>query len=164
MEAASDDIRNEIFNVLADGPATLDPYVTLPAGSALEQFKELNHSRRWGVYYLWREGVPVAEHLARCPRTVAALDAWPRWDVPGSGPSALFSILDAKTRIPPRSGVTNARLFVHLPLIVPPGCGFGVGAQRREWHPGKAFIFDDTFEHEAWNDSDVASIFEEAQR
>jgi aspartate beta-hydroxylase len=42
-----------------------------------------------------------------------------------------------------------------LPLIVPPGCGFRVGAERREWHPGKAFVFDDTMEHEAWNDSDT---------
>ena len=44
---------------------------------------------------------------------------------------------------------------MHLPLIVPPGCGFRVGAERREWQEGKAFVFDDTFEHEAWNDSDV---------
>jgi len=42
-----------------------------------------------------------------------------------------------------------------LPLIVPPGCGFRVGAEQREWEPGKALIFDDTIEHEAWNDSDT---------
>ena len=108
-----------------------------------------------GVYYLWREGAAHPEHLARCPRTVAALEAWPRCDVPGSTPSALFSILDAKTRIPPHTGVSNTRLIVHLPLIIPPGCGFRVGAEQREWIPGKAFVFDDTMEHEAWNDSDV---------
>lgn len=45
--------------------------------------------------------------------------------------------------------------MVHLPLIVPSGCGFRVGAERRDWHPGKALVFDDTFEHEAWNDSEV---------
>jgi aspartyl/asparaginyl beta-hydroxylase (cupin superfamily) len=75
--------------------------------------------------------------------------------VPGSTPSALFSILDAKTRIPPHTGVSNTRLIVHLPLIIPSGCGFRVGAEQREWIPGKAFVFDDTMEHEAWNDSDV---------
>jgi aspartyl/asparaginyl beta-hydroxylase (cupin superfamily) len=42
-----------------------------------------------------------------------------------------------------------------LPLVVPPGCGFRVGAEQREWVPGKALVFDDTFEHEAWNDSDT---------
>jgi aspartyl/asparaginyl beta-hydroxylase (cupin superfamily) len=46
-------------------------------------------------------------------------------------------------------------LLVHLPLIIPPGCGFRVGAEVREWIPGKALVFDDTMEHEAWNDSDV---------
>jgi aspartate beta-hydroxylase len=46
---------------------------------------------------------------------------------------------------PAHSGVSNTRLIEHLPLIVPPGCGFRVGAERREWHAGNAFIFDDTF-------------------
>jgi aspartyl/asparaginyl beta-hydroxylase (cupin superfamily) len=67
----------------------------------------------------------------------------------------MFSILDAKTRIPAHTGVNNTRLVVHLPLIVPPGCGFRVGAEQCEWQPGKAFVFDDTIEHEAWNNSDV---------
>ena len=66
----------------------------------------------------------------------------------------MFSILDAHTRIPPHVGVNNARLIAHLPLIVPPGCGFRVGAETRQWEPGKAFVFDDTIEHEAWNTSD----------
>jgi len=155
IEAATEDIRAELLAVLADGNATLQPYVELGEGVPLDQWRELNHSRRWGVYYLWREGTAFPDHLARCPRTVAALEGWPRCDVPGCGPTAVFSILDAKTRIPPHTGVTNTRLTVHLPLIVPPGCGFRVGAERREWQPGKAFVFDDTMEHEAWNDSDV---------
>ncbi len=91
----------------------------------------------------------------RCPRTVAALESWPRCEVPGCSPTAVFSILDARSRIPPHTGVNNTRLIVHLPLIVPPGCGFRVGAEQREWEPGKALIFDDTIEHEAWNDSDT---------
>jgi aspartyl/asparaginyl beta-hydroxylase (cupin superfamily) len=44
-------------------------------------------------------------------------------------------------------------LIVHLPLIVPDGCWFRVGAERREWRSGEAFVFDDTIEHEAWNGS-----------
>jgi aspartyl/asparaginyl beta-hydroxylase (cupin superfamily) len=154
IEAATDDIRAELLQVLAEDAANLQPYVSLPETSPLKQFRELNNSRRWSVYYLWREGTAVTENLARCPRTAEALKAWPRCDVPGYSPSAVFSILDAKTRIPPHTGVSNTRLIVHLPLIVPPGCGFRVGAERREWQPGKAFVFDDTIEHEAWNDSD----------
>jgi aspartyl/asparaginyl beta-hydroxylase (cupin superfamily) len=65
----------------------------------------------------------------------------------------MFSLLAPGTRIPPHTGVANTRLVCHLPLIVPPGCGFRVGAETRQWEPGKAFVFDDTIEHEAWNDS-----------
>jgi aspartyl/asparaginyl beta-hydroxylase (cupin superfamily) len=62
--------------------------------------------------------------------------------------------LDPKTHIPPHTGVTNTRLVVHVPLIVPRSCRFRVGAESREWQAGKAWVFDDTIEHEAWNDSD----------
>ena len=153
IEEAAADIRSEFLSVLADGPATLQPYVDLKEGMPLNQWRELNRSRRWGVYFLWKEGVAFPDHIARCPRTVAALKSWPRWDVPGCGPNAMFSVLEASTHIPPHTGVNNTRLVVHLPLIVPPGCVFRVGAERREWQPGRAFVFDDTFEHEARNDS-----------
>jgi aspartyl/asparaginyl beta-hydroxylase (cupin superfamily) len=54
--------------------------------------------------------------------------------------------------------VANFRLVVHLPLIVPPGCGFRVGGETRQWRIGEAWVFDDTIEHEAWNDSDQTRI------
>jgi aspartyl/asparaginyl beta-hydroxylase (cupin superfamily) len=154
LEAAADDIRNELVAVLSGGDQTLDPYVDLKH-SVMDKWRELNHSRRWGVYSLWREGKSYPEHIARCPKTVEAIEDLPRWDVPGNGPTAMFSILDAKSRIPPHTGPVNTRLVVHLPLIVPPGCGFRVGGQQREWQPGKAFVFDDSISHEAWNDSDL---------
>ncbi|HPB65108.1 MAG TPA: aspartyl/asparaginyl beta-hydroxylase domain-containing protein [Spirochaetales bacterium] len=53
------------------------------------------------------------------------------------------------------TGVTNTRAIVHLALDIPPGCGFRVGGETREWIEGKAFAFDDTIEHEAWNTSDA---------
>jgi aspartate beta-hydroxylase len=54
--------------------------------------------------------------------------------------------------------VSNARLVTHLPLIIPPGCGFRVGNQSRQWVPGQAWVFDDTIEHEAWNDSEQLRV------
>lgn len=155
IEAATDAIRAELIHVLAQDNAALEPYVSHGNVRSIEQkWRELHQSRRWSVYYLWRNGVPQQGHLARCPRTAAALQSWPRCEVPGSSPNALFSILDSKTRIPPHTGVDNTRLFVHLPLIVPPECWFRVGGQKREWEPGKALVFDDTIEHEAWNGSE----------
>jgi aspartyl/asparaginyl beta-hydroxylase (cupin superfamily) len=99
--------------------------------------------------------MPVTENLARCPRTAQALAQLPRLEIPGYAPTAFFSILDAKARIPPHTGVTNTRAICHLPLVVPPGCGFRVGWETREWREGEAWVFDDTYEHAAWNDSDV---------
>jgi len=152
IEAAADDIRAEFLDVFTEDKMALEPYVQ---GMPHDAWKALNNSRRWSVYYLWKAGKAVSENMARCPKTMAALEAWPKCDLPGSGPSAVFSLLDAKSRIPPHTGVNNTRLIVHLPLIVPEGCGFRVGGETREWEPGKAFVFDDTIEHEAWNDSDV---------
>ena len=155
LESAAGDIRAEFIELFEEGGRSiLDPYVSDQSGLDLKYYRQLNRSRRWGVYSFWREGVEFREHIARCPRTIAALESWPKWDVPGSGPTALFSILDAKTRIPAHTGPVNTRLVVHLPLIVPAGCGFRVGGQVREWEPGRAFVFDDTIVHEAWNDSD----------
>jgi aspartyl/asparaginyl beta-hydroxylase (cupin superfamily) len=69
------------------------------------------------------------------------------------GPTAMFSLLKGGARILPHTGVFNTRLICHLPLVVPPDCGFRVGNQTREWEVGKLIVFDDTIEHEAWNSS-----------
>ena len=126
----------------------------MPPGAPPNKWSGLDNSLAWGAYYLWKYGEPVERALKRCPKTAAALAAIPRADIPGRAPTAFFSILQPRTRIPPHTGVTNLRTIVHLPLVVPPGCGFRVGGETREWRIGEAFAFDDTIEHEAWNDSD----------
>ncbi|MBV8145959.1 MAG: aspartyl/asparaginyl beta-hydroxylase domain-containing protein, partial [Gammaproteobacteria bacterium] len=156
LEAASEDIRAELLRVLVADREGLQPYLDFALHMPLDQFRELNRSRRWSAYFLWNQGEPQAGHIARCPLTARALEAVPvRPRIAARAPTAFFSILDARTRIPAHTGVTNTRLTVHLPLVVPPGCGFRVGGTTREWLPGKAWVFDDTIEHEAWNDSDT---------
>ncbi len=156
IEAASDEIRAELLRVLVADRDGLQPYIDFPPDMPLDQFRELNRSRSWSAYFLWNQGAVNAGHIARCPVTARVLEAAPlRPRIEARAPTAFFSILDANTRIPPHTGVTNTRLTVHLPLIVPPGCGFRVGATTREWLPGKAWVFDDTIEHEAWNSSDT---------
>lgn len=154
LEAATDAIRAELEDLLTRGDAGLVPYVAMPAGAPVTPWTPLDNSLDWGAYYLWKYGAPVEAALKRCPATAAALAAVPRAELPSRAPTAFFSILRPHTRIPPHTGVTNARTIVHLPLIVPPGCGFRVGGEIREWKVGEAFGFDDTIEHEAWNDSD----------
>jgi aspartyl/asparaginyl beta-hydroxylase (cupin superfamily) len=155
LEAATAEIREEFANVFAADADSLEPYVAYPQGVPLDQWAELNHSRRWSVFYLWRDGKPVEDHLQRCPRTAQLLSTLPLLDIAGYAPTAFFSILDARSHIPAHTGVTNTRVIVHLPLVIPPGCRFRVGSQTREWRIGEAWVFDDTIEHEAWNDGDV---------
>ena len=155
VEAAGAVLRAELETVLAGDAAGLRPYVDYESALPLDRWRELNRSRRWSAYFFWNEGVAQEDHLARCPGTADLLRNLPLCDIGGHGPTAFFSILDAHTRIPPHTGVTNARVTVHVPLIVPPGCAFRVGGEVRTWVPGQAWVFDDTIEHEAWNDSDA---------
>jgi aspartyl/asparaginyl beta-hydroxylase (cupin superfamily) len=89
---------------------------------------------------------------------MAAIGKLPQAEVPLRSPTALFSVLQPHTHIPPHTGVANFRLLVHLPLILPGHCRFRVGSETREWRLGEAWVFDDTIEHEAWNDSDETRV------
>jgi aspartate beta-hydroxylase len=154
LESFTEMMREELLALWAAEDPNFRPYVARPPGTPLDQWTELNHSPRWSAYFFWENGQRNEENCARCPRTAAAIESLPVLDIPGKGPTAMYSILKPRTRIPPHTGTTNARTTIHLPLVVPPGCGFRVGADVREWREGEAWAFDDTIEHEAWNDSD----------
>jgi aspartyl/asparaginyl beta-hydroxylase (cupin superfamily) len=153
LEARTEEIRREYLALIADGGMGVRPYVAFDPTLPANQWAELNHSPRWSAWFFLEDGVRNEEHCARCPATAALLDALPLLDLPGKGPTAMFSILEPHTRIPPHTGSSNVRTTVHLPLVVPEGCGFRVGAEVRIFEPGKAWAFDDTIEHEGWNDS-----------
>lgn len=154
LEAATPAIRAECRDLLEKGDAGFAPYVQYPSGYPESKWSELDHSERWSAYFLWRHGQRIDEHCDRCPETAALMARLPLADHEGRAPTVFFSLLHPKTRIPPHTGVTNARTIIHLALIVPDGCGFRVGGETRAWVEGHAFAFDDTIEHEAWNDSD----------
>lgn len=162
IEAGTDAIRDEFLAVLGSD-ADIAPYITYGSDQPVAQWAELNHSPRWSAFHLVKDGKPVPENAARCPQTMALWAGAPSPDQPGRTPVAMFSLLKPKTHIPAHVGASNARLVTHLPLIVPANCRFRVGNTVREWVPGKAWVFDDTIEHEAWNDSDqlrVVMIFD----
>lgn len=153
IEAQTDAIRAEFEALIAAEAAEMVPYIQYPEHVPLAQWRELNKNRDWTAIHLLQNGEPVRANAGHCPATMAALSKLPQPHIRGASPNAMFSLLAPRTRIPPHTGVANTRLVCHLPLIVPPGCGFRVGATTREWDVGKAFVFDDTIEHEAWNDS-----------
>lgn len=154
LSASTDAIRAELKALLADPGDALRPYVKLDDGTPPNKWSTLDNQLDWGACFLWEYGQPNQPVLDRCPATAAALAAVPAAHIPGRAPSAFFSILKPHTRIPPHTGVSNTRAIIHLPLIVPDKCSFRVGGETRSWVEGVPFAFDDTIEHEAWNDSD----------
>ena len=158
MEAATDDIRAELSGLLQQARGNFVPYLQHGSDEPLNQWRGLNRSLRWSALFLYKDGQPQQENIDRCPKTVAALEKAPVVKIPSRGPTSFFSLLEPKTHIPPHTGTTNIRLTVHIPLIVPPNCRFRVGTQTREWAVGNMFLFDDTIEHEAWNDSDAERV------
>lgn len=155
LEAEAGAIRTELDALLAEPGDAIRPYVRMEPGSPENQWTPLDGSLDWSACFLWEYGVPNAAVIARCPHTARVLESLPLARIPGRAPNAFFSMLRPRSRIPAHTGVTNTRAIVHLALDVPPGCGFRVGGETREWVEGKAFAFDDTIEHEAWNDSDA---------
>ncbi len=155
LEAQTNAIRDEFRALASSSDAPLRPYVAMDAGTPDSKWTPLDHNLDWGAIFLEEYGARNLPLGAKCPATVSALDAIDRFDPPGRGPTIFFSLLKPKTRIPPHTGVSNMRAIVHLPLIVPVGCGFRVGGETRLWEEGHVFMFDDTIEHEAWNDSDA---------
>lgn len=154
LEARTDLIRGELLSLLEERDLGFRPYVAFDRTQPVNQWAELNHNARWSAWFFWEDGVRNEANCARCPRTAALLDELPLLDLAGKGPTAMFSVLESRTRIPPHTGSNNVRATIHLPLIVPERCGFRVGAETRPFVAGKAWAFDDTIEHEAWNDSD----------
>ena len=158
LEAATAVITAELHAVMAAERAELVPYVQYDEHVPMDQWRPLNYNPDWTAIHLLLKGERIEPNARHCPQTMALLERLPQPVIRGASPNVMFSLLAPKTQIPPHVGICNARLVCHLPLIVPEGCWFRVGAQTREWKPGEAFVFDDTIEHEALNPSDELRV------
>jgi hypothetical protein len=158
LEAATDMIAAECDAVIASEAAQLVPYIQYPEGVPVDQWAQLNHNRDWTAVHLIQNGRVVDANARHCPQLMTLLASLPQPNIQGAGPNAMFSLLAPGAHIPPHTGISNARLVCHLPLIVPPGCWFRVQDETREWRRGKAWVFDDTADHEAKNPSNALRI------
>ena len=154
VERHTDAIREEFLAVVR----TMDSKLAAKLAGAHSGDAAGGRPSGWSMIPLIRNGRVVEEFAGRCPvtmRLAAALEM-PRLGL--ISPSLYFSVLAPGARIAPHTGITNARVIAHFPLIVPPNCGFRVGGETRPWVPGTAMIFDDMNVHEAWNDSDANRV------
>ena len=158
LEAATRDIREEALGVLREDHV-FPPYLADVPGIPHLNSRNLVENPAWGAFFFWKDGPFMEENARRCPKTLAALKKLPLPYIEHTSPSALFSLLKAHTKIPPHNGMLNTRLICHLPLIVPKDCGaLRCGNETRAWEEGKLMIFDDSIEHEAWNNSNKTRV------
>lgn len=158
LRAAAPAILEEYTALAAAHGERQKPYVDFAPGQPVGQWGELNRSTAWNAFHLLRYGERDPVNAPACPETLAAFVGEEQADIPGLGPNLMFSLLAPHTHIPAHHGVANFRVVCHLPLVVPAGCRFRVGAETRVWRRGEPWIFDDTIEHEAWNDSDELRV------
>ncbi|MDH3616319.1 MAG: aspartyl/asparaginyl beta-hydroxylase domain-containing protein, partial [Gammaproteobacteria bacterium] len=149
---------------ITNDPSRFSPYLQADTAHLTREVENLVDSTDWGALFLWDYGRLVPEAAAIFPKAIEALEAAPLPVIPGQAPMALFSKLTPDTRIPAHNGLLNTRLICHLPIIVPENCGaLRVGNEEKPWVEGEMLIFDDSIEHEAWNESGeerVVMLFE----
>lgn len=142
-------IRDEALAVMVDRNNTP------PFGDISPDHRRIAQNSAWKSFFFGGYGYKSPKNRALCPKTAALIDQVPDVVV------ALFSILDPGAHIRDHYGVTKAMLNVHLGLVVPPEkdrCEIRVKDQFRRWKPGEFMIFDETYNHEVWNDSDEARV------
>jgi aspartyl/asparaginyl beta-hydroxylase (cupin superfamily) len=146
-------MQREALSLLAQHDG-FQPYMKMANARPQQDHHGLLENADWSTLHLWQNGAAVDEHIARCPNIYrAVMDHVPLCHIGPRAPSVMLSLLRPGAKIPPHSGMLNSRFICHLPLVVPPNCGFRVGGSTIEWQEGKVIAFDDSVEHEAWNNS-----------
>jgi aspartyl/asparaginyl beta-hydroxylase (cupin superfamily) len=162
LELNYPDIRQEILegmNVAADGK----PYLRNSHRLDGPQWEALVNKMSWASIHLYSRGKANQGVIDKFPKTLKALAQLPLAITNGNPSEVFISVLAPRTRIPEHFGVSSAIVTAHLPIEVPEGCGLKVHKETRVPEAGKLMVFDDTWEHSAWNNSDqprVVLIFE----
>lgn len=149
LEANWKTIRKELDHVMlhhADLPNFQD---------ISEDQKRISQDDRWKTFFLYGYGYQMAENCALCPETTRLVQA-----VPGMK-TAFFSILSAGKHIPAHRGPYKGVIRYHLGLMVPQPaeqCRLRVGTEFAHWQEGQSVMFDDTYEHEVFNDTEGVRV------
>jgi len=157
LQSQAGEIRAELLAALPLIREKGRPY--LPAGMVLnEAFAPLVGSLNWTALDLFRDGAINSDLSPYFPKLLAALKTTPLYGLDDTPFEVFFSLLRPGQHIKPHFGESNHSLTVHLPMLLPEDCWLRVGGETRRWQPTEITVFDDTFEHEASNESDQERI------
>ncbi|XP_031692103.1 aspartyl/asparaginyl beta-hydroxylase isoform X13 [Oncorhynchus kisutch] len=123
-------------------------------GLFVPEEENLREKGEWGQFTLWQQGKKAGEACHSVPKTCGLLERYPEATGCKRG-QIKFSVMQPGTHVWPHTGPTNCRLRMHLGLVIPKtGCKIRCTNDTRAWEEGKVLIFDDSFEHEVWQDAD----------
>ncbi len=145
IEAAWPAIRRELDAIMVRRAELPNMHELTPGAEAITR------DAGWKVFLLVGYGIRSPDNIAQCPQTWAAVSR-----IPGLK-TAMFSILEPGKRLPPHRGPYNGVLRLHLGVDIPVSdarVAIRVGDEQRSWRDGEVLIFDDCYEHSAWNESD----------
>jgi len=109
----------------------------------------------WKIFLLVAYGIKSKPNIELCPETWRIVQK-----IPGLK-TAMFSVFQPGKRLPPHRGPYNGVLRLHLGLLVPEhdtNLGIRIGTEVRGWKEGSILIFDDAYEHEAWNETEQPRV------
>ncbi|XP_063183009.1 aspartyl/asparaginyl beta-hydroxylase isoform X7 [Chroicocephalus ridibundus] len=119
----------------------------------LPEDENLREKGDWSQFTLWQQGRKNENACKSVPKTCALLERFPEATGCRRG-QIKYSIMHPGTHVWPHTGPTNCRLRMHLGLVIPKeGCRIRCAQENRTWEEGKVLIFDDSFEHEVWQDA-----------
>lgn len=108
----------------------------------------------WNVFYLFLHDMKFDENCKKCPKTVEIIEKY----FPRQYNHCFFSAVTPGTHIIKHNGPTNKKLRFHMPLIGVEGSQLRVGEEIRAQKAGSCYVFDDSFEHEAWHQGATTRI------
>jgi aspartate beta-hydroxylase len=134
-----------------------DELVALDAAAFHREAERIQRSGDWDVAFFYERGRRRDEICDQCPITTRGIEAHSA--VRTLAGLIYVSRMRGGTHVQPHRGPTNLRVRCHLGIKVPDGdCAIRVGDETRRWEEGRCLVFDDYFEHEAWNHTDEDRI------
>ncbi|XP_063673212.1 aspartyl/asparaginyl beta-hydroxylase isoform X39 [Pan troglodytes] len=122
-------------------------------GLFLPEDENLRERGDWSQFTLWQQGRRNENACKGAPKTCTLLEKFPETTGCRRG-QIKYSIMHPGTHVWPHTGPTNCRLRMHLGLVIPKeGCKIRCANETKTWEEGKVLIFDDSFEHEVWQDA-----------
>ena len=126
-----------------------------PLGEISPDHRRIASSPAWKSFFFRGYGYEAKDNQARCPKLTEAINSIPGVVV------AFLSIMEPGTHVPLHRGLTKSWLNCHLPLIIPDDgkrCEIAINGEIHQWRYGEWLVFDETYEHEVWNESDQPRV------